>query len=215
MRKTVAVLAVLMACASIGSGHGVKSLSARLLVMDAPGDSVDVTLSWNPVTDGVGQPISYYSWEFVGNGVILDMGDTTGLSVTRRFARLVGDTLRLQGRVAAVDSRGVRGATGFSNIIPIFKEIPPPVAPEVQLDTIPLGFRQMDSIRIFTNVERGADGRYHPEIGETIQFCTVAWDGETAFRPLPQAPACLDMIPQFHNLLWYPAGPVKHSRQAD
>jgi len=216
MRK-IWIAALLMACATIGAGHAPRNLSVSLSVVDAPGDSVDVRLRWNTVADGLGQPVAHYEWGFTGNGAVLASGTTTQLEVTRRFARLIGDTLRIQGHVTAVDSRGVRGATGSSVVIPVYREIPPPAAPEVQLDTIPLGFAEMDSLRIFVDASLyGDDGLIHMVVGDTVQACVIAWNNNVPFRPFPQAPECMSIEPMFHQLkLYRPLGDVRRTFTAE
>lgn len=216
MRK-LWVVALLMACATIGAGMRPAKLSLSIDVMDAPGDSVDVRLSWNAVTDGIGDPVDHYEWGFTGNGEVLATGTTTQLEVTRRFARLIGDTLRIQGHVRAVDSRGVPGAVGTSAVIPVYREIPAPAAPEVRLDTIPLAISEMDSLQAFAASDwYGPDGRIHMKVGESVQMCVIAWNDNVPFRPFPQAPECMSIEPMYHQLkLYRPLGDVQRTFTAE
>lgn len=179
MKKVLAALVVLVACATVAAYPSARMAPTASLTATAclePTDSSRIRMSWSPVMDRRGEPVA----EYVGNlHRLVPNPDTVAAFRTAQTTQTVtmvcpefGDSTVLFAEVQAVDVRGNRGAVGRSNNLVIRTFDPGPVAPTITIDTIAL----LDSITMAPT--------WAINDGASEQFCDIrVWQDGVAIAP--------------------------------
>lgn len=156
-------------------------------------DTAHVVLRWTAVPDRRGDPVQRYEWAVRNFGVIAASGSTTDTIAYAAIAKVPGDSMVLVGEVLAVDTRGTRGALATTAPLVVHVPDPGPIAPQIQIDTVPVapGGLSLDSIRIYApSGELEADGTLTLVVGDSVQLCAMGFAEGRAFVLDGQPAAC-------------------------